>query len=73
MTNPPNRSKRKCPTCGSPKPHLHPAVQVDGEVHVCRDEFHAQHTPENEHYRQFDHRYEAGPYGVCRRCGEGRR
>lgn len=27
----------KCPTCGSPKPHLHPAMQFEGEVRPCDD------------------------------------
>lgn len=31
----------KCPTCESPQPHLHPAVQHEGEVHLCRDPWHA--------------------------------
>jgi hypothetical protein len=31
----------KCPTCESPAPHLHPAVQFEGEVSICRDAFHA--------------------------------
>lgn len=31
----------KCPTCDSPSPELHPAVQHEGEVEVCRDLFHA--------------------------------
>lgn len=29
-----------CPQCGSPKPQLHPAVQVGGEVGVCLNTFH---------------------------------
>jgi hypothetical protein len=46
--------KQLCPTCNSYAPHLHPAVQWDGEVHVCSDEFHLQETPMNlERYRQF--------------------
>jgi|HubBroStandDraft_1064217.scaffolds.fasta_scaffold08733_6 hypothetical protein len=36
-----------CKTCGSKQPHLHPAVQVEGEVEVCPDEFHLQPTPMN--------------------------
>lgn len=37
----------KCQTCGSPKPHLHPAVQHEGEVEVCADAFHLQPTNQN--------------------------
>lgn len=37
----------KCPRCGSPQPHLHPAVQHEGEVQVCLDEFHLRPTPQN--------------------------
>jgi hypothetical protein len=29
----------RCPRCTSPCPELHPAVQADGEVHVCPDPF----------------------------------
>jgi hypothetical protein len=36
-----------CKTCGSKAPHLHPAVQVDGEVEVCGDSFHLTITPQN--------------------------
>lgn len=37
----------KCPTCDSPSPHLHPAVQHEGEVQLCHDAFHQRVTPEN--------------------------
>ncbi len=37
----------RCPKCDSPQPHLHPAVQCDGEVHVCSDDFHRTITPSN--------------------------
>lgn len=37
----------KCPTCKSSAPHLHPAVQHEGEVHTCADEFHLRETPQN--------------------------
>lgn len=37
----------KCPRCKSPAPHLHPAVQFEGEVEVCSHEFHLTPTPQN--------------------------
>lgn len=36
-----------CPRCQSPAPHLHPAVQVEGEVETCTHEFHLRQTPQN--------------------------
>lgn len=36
-----------CPTCGANAPHLHPAVQFEGEVEVCSDAFHLVPTPQN--------------------------
>ena len=30
----------KCPTCQSSNPSFHPAVQHEGEVHLCRDPWH---------------------------------
>jgi hypothetical protein len=38
---------RTCKTCGSTAPHMHPAVQHEGEVEVCADRFHLTETPQN--------------------------
>ena len=32
----------RCPTCDSPQPHLHPAVQHEGEVQICNDPWHKE-------------------------------
>lgn len=37
----------KCPTCESPAPHLHPAIQVEGEVEICADAYHLTPTNQN--------------------------
>ncbi len=37
----------RCPTCNSPQPHLHPAVQFEGEVQPCADDYHRTVTPSN--------------------------
>lgn len=34
----------RCPRCNSPEPHLHPAVQFEGEVQPCNDSWHGQHA-----------------------------
>jgi hypothetical protein len=31
---------KKCPRCDSPQPHLHPAVQFEGEVEPCGHPWH---------------------------------
>ena len=36
-----------CPTCSSPRPERHPAVQYGGDVEICVDPFHLQETPAN--------------------------
>jgi hypothetical protein len=38
---------RECPTCGSPKPELHPAMQVEGEVQPCSDPWHMHASSES--------------------------
>lgn len=40
-------SDRKCPRCNSAHPHLHPAVQFEGEVEVCTHDFHLTPTSQN--------------------------
>ena len=37
---PPPETENRCPTCQSPAPHLHPALQHEGEVERCKDAFH---------------------------------
>lgn len=36
-----------CPTCNSPAPHLHPAIQYEGEVGLCVDDYHLRLTASN--------------------------
>lgn len=35
-----------CPSCGSPEPRPHPAVQHEGEVRICNDQYHMGATPD---------------------------
>lgn len=37
----------RCKTCNSSAPHLHPAIQFEGEVEICIDDFHLNKTPMN--------------------------
>lgn len=54
----------KCPKCESPSPHLHPAVQHEGEVHICHDEFHRRVTPQNTPAKIRDNGLEPLPQAV---------
>lgn len=36
-----------CPHCKSSAPHMHPAVQHEGEVELCTHDYHLQPTPQN--------------------------
>lgn len=37
---PQQEAVRECPTCKAPEPHLHPALQYEGEVQLCSDSWH---------------------------------
>lgn len=37
----------RCPRCNAPHPHLHPAMQFEGEVETCTHDYHLTPTPEN--------------------------
>lgn len=39
---PKENAMQHCPTCDSPAPQLHPAVQHEGEVQPCADPYHEQ-------------------------------
>lgn len=38
---------KRCPRCDSPAPHLHPAIQWEGEVQPCAHKYHHQVTASN--------------------------
>jgi hypothetical protein len=39
--------RSRCPRCDSPQPHLHPALQFEGEGQPCDHDYHRHITPEN--------------------------
>ncbi len=43
-----SKSNERCPRCNSPQPHLHPAVQFEGEVEICTHRFHLTLTNQND-------------------------
>jgi len=40
MTEYASHPRTRCPRCNSPSPELHPAVQFEGEVQTCIDDYH---------------------------------
>lgn len=44
----------RCPRCDSPAPHLHPAMQFEGEVQPCEHPWHLQRTNQNPPYQHQD-------------------
>jgi hypothetical protein len=48
---------KKCPTCDSPDPKLHPSMQPDGgEVQICRNSWHEAEPVEESAPRKTSHR-----------------
>lgn len=54
----------KCPRCDSPAPHLHPAMQFEGEVQPCTHPYHQQDTPQNHKYLTPQTQRDANPIGA---------
>lgn len=49
-----------CPTCNSHSPNLHPAIQSEGEIQPCKDEY---------HYKMIDGRCVAHKRAIpCEQC-----
>ena len=40
MTDYAPHPRTRCPRCNSPSPELHPAMQYEGEVQTCIDDYH---------------------------------
>ena len=41
------KPNHRCPTCNSKSPERHPAMQHEGEVEICVDDFHLIPTNQN--------------------------
>jgi predicted HAD superfamily Cof-like phosphohydrolase len=60
---------RRCPTCDSPRPGLHPAMQLEGEVNICKDVWHGE-LPE--YVKPYADRIKVPhpPYCGCTECNK---
>lgn len=42
-----DHTAKQCPTCNSPEPRRHPAMQYEGEVQLCTDKWHEPHQADS--------------------------